>query len=297
MIITNFRLYENKQKAESILKRLNIPTENEDYQKIKELTKNRANYLGQFVKWFFIDKTKFDVLEEIYNLLTSQNIKIDRPIDTFETAEELFDYIQNYENNQKANKMFQEISPKMKKLVNKEEFIKLLRSGIGYEKRIIEFFEKSKAYEPNTKDNLGVDAFYSDTKKLIDNLKGEFNSEAIQRRIEKENLNIDIIHDANTLLILKVNDYESMKILGSSDWCIVKSENHWDNYVNDFTVQYMLFDFTKDRTEREHAIGVTVSVNFGSEPNKYTAMHWANDDADGLSKEIIDQIGIKHGIK
>lgn len=297
MIITNFRLYENKQKAESILKRLNIPTENEDYQKIKELTKNRANYFGQFVKWFFIDKTKFDVLEEIYNLLTSQNIKIDRPIDTFEKAEELFDYIQNYENDKIVNKLFNELTPKLKKLVDKDKFTKILRTGIKYEENLKKFFKKCKAYEPDSEDALGVEALYSDTIKYIENLEGIFNSEAIQNRIKNENLNIDIIHDANTMLILKVNDYESMKVLGSTDWCIVKSENHWDNYVNDFTVQYMIFDFTKDRTEREHAIGVTVSVNFGTEPNKYTAMHWANDDNDGLSKEIIDEIGIRHGIK
>lgn len=296
MIVTNFKLYENKQKAESILRKQNIPTDDPDYKKIKQLLNGHGNYLGAFTKWFFVDKTNYETLEELYKFLTTQNMKLDRPIDTFDTAEEAYDYLQRLEGEQLTNKIINELTPKLKKLVGRD-FINLISASTQYADELKDFYKKCKAYEPDSNDRLGIDALYTDTKEFVENLQGDFNAESIINKINSEKLNIDVVLDANTLLILNVKDYQSMKILGSKKWCIVKSENHWDNYVNGFTVQYMIFDFTKNRIDREHAIGVTVSPNFGDNPNNYTAIHWANDDADGLSKEYINDLGKKHGIK
>lgn len=299
MVITNFRLYENKQKAESIIKKLNIPNDNEEYLKIKELVKSKPNVFGQFVKWFFVDNTNYDTLEELFKFINMQHIKLDRPVDTFNTANDLYDYLQIIEDRQSVNKIINTLTSELKnKVKNDKKFIELLSGNLDFSAKIIEFFEDCKAYSSNSNDALGYDALFNDTYKLIENLKGEFNVDGVKNMISKGDLNIDVILEKPTLMVLNVHDYKSMKEIGNRKWCIVKSENSWDSYVNDFTKQYIIFDFTKDNvTDREHAIGITVSVNFGSEPNKFTAIHWSNDDTDGLSKEYIDELGKKHGIK
>lgn len=314
MVIANFRLYENKQKAEQILKQHHIQPDNEAYVKLKDLIygktdksiKAAPNYLGQFTKWLIKDRTNMETLTEILKLLNKENVKLDRPIDTFETAEDLFDYIQDYEINQNVNKVINDLPPTLKKMVD-EKFKNLIKLNVEFTDDIIKFFKKSKKYDPTGKDKLGYNALYNDTAAFINNLKGDYNLDGMKANFKKlgvnvikgehpteaelkKGSNIKIVIESPTILIVEVFDYKASCAIGSKSWCISTSENQWNSYVNNITVQYFLFDFTKSRSDKKHAIGITVSPDMGNSASNYGSKHWSDDKTDGLTDQYIDTL-------
>lgn len=246
-----------------------------------------------------------DILLELIKLLSKDNIKLDRPIDTFEQAEDLYDYIQNFEINQSVNKVVNALTPNVRKLIT-DNFKNLIKLNIEHADDIIKFFKKSKRYDPNGRENLGINRMYTDTEAFINNLKGDFSAKSlIKRYIEsginildgeptaeqmKEGNNIMIVVESPFALIVDVFDYKASCTIGSKSWCIATSESQWNSYVNDLTKQYFIFDFTKSRSEKEHAIGVTVGPDLGNEPSEYVAKHWADDTTAGLTTEYIDEL-------
>lgn len=302
MVITNFKLYENRQKAESIIKKLNIDKDNEDYQKIKELVKDKPNFFGQFVKWFFINKTPFGEIEEIYKMINTYNIKMSKPIDSFDKAEDLYDFIQDSLNSSKVNKIIKSIPSRARQKVN-DEIRNLFKTNVKYADELIKLFSKIGGRYSNDgrTSHLTSQDLYDDINNFIDNLEGGFNADTIKKIINKNNLNAKVILDSYSLMVVEIGDFQASKKLGSQSWCIVTSENQWQNYVNEFTTQFYIYDFTKKRSDNRHAIGITVGPSFLSN-SKQTAMHWSDDTTgkdpiSGLSiEEYIDELNYQHNI-
>jgi Ankyrin repeats (3 copies) len=247
-MITNYKLFENIEKAKKILKEADIQLNNIDYLKIKELLKDNIGYIGQFVKWFFKDNESFNKLEEIYKILKTN--KIDKPIDSFDKLEDLFDYIQSFDINQKVNQVINSLPSKTRELVN-QQLKDLISLNISYYKQIINFYSKKGGRYKNIK-NL-----YDDTKQLIENLNGVFNLEETKKKLE--GTNTKIVFESEDLLIVQVFDYNSSCKIESKHWCISTSENMWKQYVDKFTNQYFIYDFTKDISDKASMIGVTVN--------------------------------------
>jgi hypothetical protein len=288
MTVTNFKLFENKQKSLAVLNKLNIPENDVKYVQLKELLKNNAGYLGQFTKWLFEDKETFEAIVEIFDMLNKQ--KIDKPIESFNKLENLYDYLQSFEINQKSNQVFKALPSKARELVD-ERLMNLVAMNYEFSKEIISLYSK----KGGKYSKLGADALYKDTKSYIDNLKGEFSEQAMKEKAKE--LNVNITYSSPTITVMEVRDYESSSTIGEKAWCIATSKNMWDSYVNEFTKQYFIFDFTKDRSDKKHAIGVTVGPQSEENPNgKYTAIHWADDSTDGLSEAYFDLLSEEHGV-
>ena len=112
---------------------------------------------------------------------------------------------------------------------------------------------------------------YDSTLKAFETWKG-WNVKAVLKKLKGEN--VDITYKSPKLLLVRINDYETSKKVGSIDWCIVTSKQWWDSYVNEFTSQYFFWDFTKDLDDKKHMIGATIGPG-----GKVSNAYWANDDA------------------
>ena len=89
-----------------------------------------------------------------------------------------------------------------------------------------------------------------------------------------EGLNVGVIIANPELLMLKVNDFPTSHNIGSPHWCISTSQSYWNSYVNEFTQQYFIYDFTKDISDIKHMIGATISPN-----GKISHAHFADDSS------------------
>jgi len=294
-----YKLFENLQKARKLLADNRIPEDNPNFIKLRELLSANPGYLGQFTKWLFginepekeiygddngekvklpprrtrIEPTPFNQLEDIYKEL--KNIRIDRPIESFEKAEDLYDYIQSFEINRKTNQVINAIPSRTREYAD-DSLRNLISLNIDVAPSIKDFYSKKGGRFKNSKD------LYNDTKGLIQNLKGDFNAQTIKDKVK--GLNAEVVYESPEVVVVAVYDFKASCALGSKSWCIATSQSYWNSYVNEFTTQYFIYDFTKPVSDKRHLIGVTVSPN-----NTYHAAHFA-DDSRVTDYSIFDEL-------
>lgn len=258
-----YQIFENLQKARKVLSDNSVSESNPDFLKLKDMLSHNIGYIGQFTKWLIVDRTDLSELEEIFKEL--KKTSINKPIEEFNKAEDLYDYLQSFEINKKTNQIINSIPSKARTLVD-EKLKKLLSLNIDVAPLIKDFYSKKGGKFKTSKD------LYDDTYTLIENIKGDFNVETIKKKAA--GLNAEVVMESPEMLILAVFDYPSSCKLGSKSWCISTSQSYWNNYVNEFTTQYFIYDFTKPISDKRHMIGVTVSPN-----GNFHAAHYADDSA------------------
>lgn len=141
---------------------------------------------------------------------------------------------------------------------------------------IKDFYSKKGGRFKNEKD------LYNDTKGLIENLKGDFNADTIKNKLK--GLNAEVVFESPEVLVVAVYDYKASCALGSKSWRISTSNSYWNTYVNEFTTQYFIYDFTKPVSDKRHMIGVTVSPS-----GSYHEAHYA-DDSRVTDYSIFDEL-------
>lgn len=91
---------------------------------------------------------------------------------------------------------------------------------------------------------------------LYENLSGSFNVEALEKRINRTKAKI--LYKDNAVIIVDVdNDYDTLRELGSSNWCIV-NKGSFKNYVGYKNRQIIIFDTSKRASMCDAVIGVTI---------------------------------------
>lgn len=81
-----------------------------------------------------------------------------------------------------------------------------------------------------------------------------------------ENMNFEKIFETKDVVLVKVNDYETIKYLArSTNWCISKNKTYWNQYVEQRpeSTQYVVFDFSKKEDDLLSIIGFTTEYNRG----------------------------------
>jgi hypothetical protein len=95
---------------------------------------------------------------------------------------------------------------------------------------------------------------------------------SIDQYVEKANkLNIDIIHNKNGILTLKIDAYEQSESIGSKQWCISYDQDTFHEYHGN-TVIFFIYDFNKNIDDKKSISGVVMSPD-----NKIISAHWKND--------------------
>ena len=102
-----------------------------------------------------------------------------------------------------------------------------------------------------------------------------------------EGIKYETILDNGNIVLVKVDDYETVKYLAkTTNWCISKNKTYWNQYVehNADSTQYMIFDFSKKEDDLLSIIGFTTEYNKG-----ITHAHdFSNNDIMGSNDRIQD---------
>lgn len=96
----------------------------------------------------------------------------------------------------------------------------------------------------------------------------EWNKESFFNFIKNvEDINCEVVLDRDNLVIVKVNDYDTIKYLAkTTNWCISKNKKYWNDYVGNRrgeSTQYVLFDFSKDEDDELSIVGFTTLARKG----------------------------------
>jgi len=293
------KIYENMDQAKAILKKQNVPENDPRFLELRELLgvakesdlvnkygpkkgkekfknqKGRIGYIGKFTKWIFKEHEDFDRLKEVYDVLINHPKQVPN-IDSFKTIEELYDFLQSSEISNNVKHTI-DILPRSAKNAATPKLEKLLELNIQYLNDIKDFYAK-KGVKFKTAEEL-----YKVTYDLIQNLSGEFNLNAIKRKIKETKSNVDICYETADLLVIRPLDYQTSCALGSKSWCISTSQNYWDSYADVFSNQYFIYDFTKLISDKRSMIGVTVNPDSTSSKPSFKASHFKDDSVAPVS--------------
>ena len=250
------------QKAKAILRKRKLDQNYPPFAEIKEmlLQDNRINYIGQFTKWLIEDREDPKMILEVYELLKKSNVKVDRPVDSFEKMENFFDYLQNADISNEVKHVIDLFPGDLRKHAREDkEILNILQAALDHKSLIEKWMKKVSKYKlVGGRDRLGYGQFKKD---LIDQVKiwKNFNPDMVKKSFK--GLNVDIMADEPDFLIAKINDYPASQKVGSKSWCITTSKGHWDSYADAFHNQYFIWDFSKSLSDPLHLIGVTIGPN------------------------------------
>ena len=270
MLIISYKIFENVQKSKKILNELDIPLDNEDYIKLKDLVGKHTGYLGKFTEWIFKDEYPFNQIEMVFNELSK--VKLDKDINQFESPEKLYDYLTEFKINQRVNQVFKSLPSGSRRLVN-DKLHNLIKLNIQYSDSIKDFYSKKGGRYK------GSDKLYNDTESLINNLSGGWDVESIKYKPE------ELVYKDGSTLILHIKDYDRSCDLGSQHWCISTDKSMWKDYTEGFNKQYFIYDFSKSQSDKKSMIGVTINTS-----GLISACYY-KDDSEGDRNEILNEYG------
>lgn len=172
--------------------------------------------------------------------------------------EKLDDEMNKIIDEHKLNKYAHSItSNKYNHLYNKESYIIIKELyELNVEQEILQNLIGKKLAAFKTPED-----FNNSLTKLLTSFNG-FTQENIIDKFSKitENNENNIIISENNILVLKINNFDESKELGSSSWCISRDDHYFNSYVGyGDNKQYFLYDFNKESRDNNSMIGVTIS--------------------------------------
>ena len=95
------------------------------------------------------------------------------------------------------------------------------------------------------------------------------------------------------MIILKIENFQQSAAVGSSSWCIVRDQVHFNSYKED-SHQYFIYDLNKDPVENNSLVGITLTKN-----GSHSAAHFKNDNQlyDNAEFQALQLEIVKHDIK
>lgn len=103
-----------------------------------------------------------------------------------------------------------------------------------------------------------------------------FSEEALSAKLK--GLDIKPTYAKNGVVVFHVKNFEESNKLGSVSWCISRNKTYFNDYTNDGSRQYFMYDFNKGEDDRESMVGFTIYKDGG-----IRASHWKNDDNFGFN--------------
>jgi hypothetical protein len=225
----------------------------------------------------FVNKLKEDFNECIYAfvaantyleheaILKSKNYNLLEEVDDL-LFEELDDSMNAYVRKHKIEQFGLSISSKKYQHLYDEESFKTL-----------ELLYDLKIPTSELQDNLGkkLASFknsedFNKALKQLYSIHSGFNNEAI---IKKANsVEAEIIKNEDNMIIIKIENFQQSAAVGSSSWCIVRDQVHFNSYKED-SHQYFIYDLNKDPVENNSLVGITLTKN-----GSHSAAHFKNDN-------------------
>jgi hypothetical protein len=106
--------------------------------------------------------------------------------------------------------------------------------------------------------------------KVKDHFSG-FTHNALSTKLEGNG--IKPCYDKDGIVIFHVENFETSKKLGSPSWCISRTSNYFEDYTDNGSRQYFMYDFNEKETSNNSMIGFTIKKD-----GSVLASHLKNDD-------------------
>ena len=279
---------------------------------IRNILGNNLGYFPMVCKWVVEKECNISEIKETIRELKLLNVK--RSISTFDTYENLVDFIETTKRERKTNQIIKSIPSNSRGFVDDKIREVIYNISLEKEEKLKSFFShkggtcKSSGdiYQAirniSKEDDLSYNQLYKKISKAIKysyiDLYNPFrtilNISAIMMdyfisffpAIREEKKREGIIYADGSIIIVKVSTFNLSKKIGSNSWCISNQESFFDSYTSGDRDQYFLYDTNYDSSSKESMIGFTVGRSLGE--RKVSHSHYKNDTV--ISEQNVYQL-------
>lgn len=252
--------------SKSLLEKYNLPENDSRYSILLDTLKPNFGLLSMYMKFIFKDR-----------------ISIERVLD-------LNELIKKYKNLLQVNKIypikydnFEELDDIVNNLIIKNEDVKFCKKFISnkysflIDDEVINLFGMLRKFESSHEkiQNIltsklaaykNIDDFKIMINSLLSNFNGEYSTDSLYiKAIENKSI---VKYKDNRYLLVKVKNYKSCSVLGSTSWCISRSSSYYRSYTSRNNIQYILFDVKYPISDSKSLIGITTNL-FGHIKHSY----------------------------
>lgn len=261
-----FKINENVQQSLRILKDLGIQSNDIPYKLIKNMLSKNPSYMGMFTSFYYEENVSIEDLESLFKFLKSNlSSRLPKNPLQYDSYESLIDDIQLIEKDNAVKKVINELPREQKDLLpeNIQDDDNLY--NLLYEISLIKndgFFKKiSKA---KTYESL-IDLIEDYVKKFKVGASADSVINIINTKLRNDQCEVIYNDEDRGYLVVLTKDYESLSLLGSTNWCIVNQMSTYFDYVDkggdNIRYQYIIYDFNEEIGEPNYMIGATVDRN------------------------------------
>ena len=263
----NFLLLEAIKNVNKVIKDLNIDPQDSDLLKIKDLLKKNPNLIGTFLEFRF--KEGFPI-ENIINriqwvLKYPQNVKkLPKNLVDYNSFEELEDDITHLINDLKINDFYKSLYKQTRENIfklsedDKKELDLIVSQFMSLSEEKRSEFTPLKYFKMN---NVSTSEFTKALKEFVESGTLTFNKETILEQLESCE-NYDILVDKDNLLLIRSNNINTIRKMGSNKWCIVYDTSNYyaERYfgIDTFNTQFILFNFNLPEYMSNSQFGITL---------------------------------------
>jgi hypothetical protein len=270
------KLNENLSRARSILRGINVPESDTDFQNLRRILQNNTGYLGKFTEWLYVQKVPLARLEALLKTLREERVSV--PIDQFKTPEEVIDFVSRSNSDQSVNQMIRAIPSRVREYFDDEGVMdnlkEFLKSVVKEKEKIIKFFSRKGGTLNDLMDNEGFEQVIEDIRKIA-----EFKTyEEISEFSKTENSELQFIFEDERILVVGVKSFEGIQKWGSSYWCITQDKYTYKDYVSGSSVQLIVYYKDKEPFSERSMLGMTIHGPYRSRDN-ISAAHWEDDSS------------------
>lgn len=195
------------------------------------------------------------------NILKINNVDIVNTynkIDWGSTGSKLRAVQSTLENSIKEHKLKQYVSsvkrPKYNSLFNDESF-KIIETIFNDDIPLSDFKKEIGKYMVLHK---SPEDFNVSLKRFHSKYQGFSIAETLAKASE---LNTPVISSDDSLIVFRIDNFEQSKLLGSDIWAISRMKEYFDGYTDKGREQYFVFDHSKEFTDHDSLIGITMDKN------------------------------------
>jgi hypothetical protein len=211
-----------------------------------------------------------------------KNMKMDLTIFENKSFEAADDHMHGLINKHKLNQYASSIlSNKNKHLLNDASldlFKVLMESGVS--KSVIQSLVGKKLSAINNQDE-----FKQYLEKVVSHVSG-FSEDILMDKLNSSK--ITPVIKENNVIVFEIDTFEQSQKFGSPSWCIARSDYYFNEYKNEHTKQYFMYDFNRNEKDNESMIGFTVNKD-----GSMRTQHAKNDDyhdVDDYLEKIVNKI-------
>lgn len=276
---------ENIQKARAVLRQAGLNQNDPRFVRLRALLSNNLGYIGKFTEWMVLNKVSYEQLESLFNRIKDR--RLSKPIDQFNTPEEVIDEIIRKKSDSDIHQMLNAIPSKTREFIQEcDDFNNLENFLIQHADKkdlIIDFFSKKGG-------RYGDEDEYEVIENIIDDLEKVIDSKSISdiSKLSKNSNDIKFVLEDDDMLIVAVN-YEGIQEVGSGYWCITEDEYTFQDYVMDAGLNIQLVIYFKNKipfVDDMSVLGVTWNIAGES----IHAAHWEDDEPFSEGRRKSDKV-------